>query len=1283
MDKASKRVSTASDASATPHSSGNRLFAGGGETGTILANINWADTPLGPVETWPQTLRTSVRICLSSRHAIIVWWGPDLVFFYNDAYAPTLGIKRPWAAGKPGREVWSEIWDTIGPMLEGVLRTGEPTWSDDQMLFLERSDYLEETYHTFSYSPIEDDTGACMGVFTAVTETTQRVLGERRTRLARDLAAALVNARSTEEVCARAASVLASDAADIPFALLYGVDTHTGRATLLDTTGLVAGTPLSPQTVDLAEAGPVRNSESGEEVTADPWSLVSVTQSGQETLVRNIGWHGVAPTVEPGLTARDALVLPLIEPGQTTPTMVLVAGVSPRRVLDAEYRAFYTLLTNHLSTALAAAHAYEEERRRAEALAEIDRAKTAFFSNVSHEFRTPLTLLLGPLEDSLADLDVALPPHQRERLEVMQRNGVRLLKLVNTLLDFARIEAGRMQATYEMTDLAVYTTELASSFRSLVEKAGMELIVDCPPLADLTEPIYVDRDMWEKIVLNLLSNAFKFTFAGSITVSIHILGDGRHVELIVRDTGVGIPASELPYLFERFHRVEGTRARTHEGSGIGLALVQELVHLHSGMIHAESVEGEGTTFFVRLPIGVAHLPSDRIQPNRAPATLTSTALGAVAYVGEAARWLPDIPMAGGDVATATRLELNDSLARSRVQSTSLIEGGRQSARIVLADDNADMREYLARLLSEHYAVETVIDGAQALAAIRRDPPDLVLSDVMMPELDGFGLLRELHADPHIATVPVILLSARAGEEATVEGLKAGADDYLVKPFSAREVLTRVAARLEIARSRAEAERRTHEVLEALLETTRRIIMVEHVDGVAETAQQLVMLARQVVGCEIVSLIGVSETTGAIVPLATLGRTAEDAAAWYATLGEYHCDDFFTPDQLRQLLAGEVLVRNVLSNIAHGRPHYGIGSTAAAPLLRDGALRGILSFAYTATAHPYSAVELALASGFARMALLVLDRERLLREREVARLREVALAEANRRMDEFLGIASHELRTPLTSVTANIQMAERRLLALRQHITETTEIQSSGPTSTPAVHHTTMLIPTPSSTTPDSTHAVASGTYIGARTGSVESNIARAHWLLERTSRQLVRMDRLVGDLLDTSRIQAGKLEMRLERCDLLEIVRDAVQEQRTAWPTRTISLDLPRHAVAPLLADADRIGQVVTNYLTNALKYSPGEQPVAARVRMQDGVAYVEIADKGPGLSPEQCERLFARFYRVPGIEQQSGSGVGLGLGLYICKTIVERHGGRVGVESVQGMGSTFWFTVPCAASDH
>jgi signal transduction histidine kinase len=762
------------------------FLARGGEMGARMRAHDWAASPLGPPETWPGSLRTAIRIMLGSRYAMWMAWGPSLTFFCNDAYLPTLGMKRDWALGARSDAVWEEIWPDIGPRIERVLTTGEATWDEALLLFLERSGFREETYHTFSYSPLADDDGRIAGMLCVVTEETERVLGERRLRTLAELAAGAKEARSAEEACRAAATILAAAQADMPFALAYLVDAEEAEARLVASAGVAADHPAAVAAVSLRQ-------------DATPWPLGAAGALKEPLRVdcaRIAAPLPGGPWPEP---ATEALILPLAAPGQERPAGFLVCGINPRRPLDGRYRSFFELAAGHMATAVANARAYEAERRRAEALAALDHAKTAFFSNVSHEFRTPLTLMLGPLEEAMAD--PATAPGTRALVGAAHRNGLRLLRLVNTLLDFSRVEAGRARARFVPTDLAALTADLASAFRSACERAGLTLEVDCPPLP---APVHVDREMWEKIVLNLVSNAFKFTFEGGIAVSLHARDGGAAVELTVRDTGTGIPAAELPRLFDRFHRVEGAVGRTHEGSGIGLALVQELAKLHGGSVTVESEAGRGSTFRVTVPLGTAHLPADALAATAAEVSPTmaaaSTAVRADAFVEEALRWLPGeegaMPLADGVAPSPLDLPALRTMAAPP---------GANAPRVLVADDNADMRDYLRRLLlGAGYRVEAVGDGEAALAAARAAAPAVVLSDVMMPRLDGFGLLRALRGDPRTRDVPVLLLSARAGEEAEVEGLDAGADDYLVKPFSARELLARVGANLRMARLRREA-----------------------------------------------------------------------------------------------------------------------------------------------------------------------------------------------------------------------------------------------------------------------------------------------------------------------------------------------------------------------------------------------------------------------------------------------------------------------------------------------
>ncbi len=519
--------------------------------------------------------------------------------------------------------------------------------------------------------------------------------------------------------------------------------------------------------------------------------------------------------------------------------------------------------------------ALRELRQANEKLAELDVAKTAFFSNISHEFRTPLTLMLGPLEDELAELTHSESPHRRARLETAHRNCLRLLKLVNSLLDFSRIEAGRMQALYEPTDLATLTAELASNFCSAADRAGLTLSVDCPPLREM---IYVDREMWEKIVLNLLSNAFKHTFAGGIAVRLRWLDDSA--QLTVEDSGVGIAAEELPRLFDRFHRVKGAASRTHEGTGIGLALVQELVHLHSGTVRVESEVGRGTRFIVTLKGGIAHLPSDKVTDET---HVAATISGAAAYVQEALHWSAMTPT---NVTEAVQFSDCGSGPGPQVPK----------ARVLLVDDNADMRRYVARLLSDVYDVVAVADGQAALETAQAALPDLVLSDVMMPRLDGFGLVRALRADERTRTLPIILLSARAGEESTVESLGTGADDYLVKPFSARELLARVRTHVELARERraweSELERRVEERTAELRLAQQAILQQERLRALGQMASGIAHDINNAISPVALYVESLLDSDPALSPrarqyLPIVLRAIEDVASTVARMREFY------------------------------------------------------------------------------------------------------------------------------------------------------------------------------------------------------------------------------------------------------------------------------------------------------------------------------------------------------------------------------------------------------------
>jgi signal transduction histidine kinase len=777
-----------STASAHPKHAAPAFLAGGGEAGERLRLLDFSRTPLGTPAAWPQSLKTAVRIMLDSRYAMWMLWGPDLTFFCNDAYLPTVGLKRDWVLGTGADKVWEEIWPEIGPRIRHVLETGQATWDEGLLLFLERSGYTEETYHTFSYSPLYGDNGSVEGMLCVVTEVTERVISERRLAFLGRLGSAMAGASAETAVGAALLDSVGDCVADLPYAAIYLFDgTDSAEARRVALSGISEPQRVMPQILH-------RND--------DIFPVGALADRGVGITIDDLDFPDApAPAGPWQVPARKARMVPLARQGQAGSAGFLVVGLNPYRPFDASYSHFLDVAAGQLAGGFAAVHAWEAERRRAQALAELDRAKTDFFANVSHEFRTPLTLMIGPLEELIASPAVQADAHLRDPLSLAHGNSLRLLKLVNTLLDFSRLEAKRTSANFEDVNLAALTADLASVFRAAIERAGLTFSVDCP-MAE--QNVSVDRDMWEKIVLNLLSNAFKYTLQGSIALSLRV--SAQEAVLSVRDTGAGIAPAALPHLFERFYRITDTQARTHEGTGIGLALVNELVKLHGGRVEVDSTLGEGTEFRVILP--VQHVAQGL---ETAPAVLRRAPVADV-YVEEARRWLPRAAEEPLDRVTP---------------------GAAKEGVIVLADDNADMRDYLARLLGQRYEVIGVTDGAEALDALRRERPDLLLTDVMMPRMDGFELLRAVRADVQLRELPVILLSARAGEDARIEGLDVGADDYLVKPFAARELLARVGTHLAMSRVRREASRRKDEFLATLAHELRNpLAPIRHALAVA-------------------------------------------------------------------------------------------------------------------------------------------------------------------------------------------------------------------------------------------------------------------------------------------------------------------------------------------------------------------------------------------------------------------------------------------------------------------
>ena len=732
-------------------------WLGDSEMARRVNAFTWSATALGPIGDWPQSLRSAVSICMHSRFQMGIYWGPDLNFIYNDAERDILGQLHPRALGMPARELMRDAWDVVGPQLEAVMHGGSATWSEDQPLAFDRQGTVEVVYFTYSYSPIPREDGGIGGVLLVTQDTTARVLATQRLDLLRELATRSMNASSPRQACELAAQSM-QGRAELEFILIYL--TEPGHQAVCVAASGRSGRPQA--------AEPVVELDDGGRLAALFRELVATRPRG--TLVEDgfVIAHDSAGVPLPGPFVATAIT------GSEPLAGYLLAGLNSDFVSDTAYGQFVEMLAVGIGRSVAAARAREVERERARAIAELEQAKTALFNNASHELRTPLSLIVGPLEQVTHEPD--LPGPARDQIEIARRSASRMLKLVNGLLDFSRLEAGEPIGTFQPSDVAQLTRDIAAMFRATAARAGLRLSVDCPPLA---ETVYVDREAWERIVSNLLSNALKFTPVGGIDVRVR--HEFRRAVLTVQDTGIGIAKEDLDSIFSRFYRAADPGARTSEGTGIGLALVRELVHIHGGSITAQSTPGVGTRIIVGIPLGHAHLPAGQLSEESAGGSVgTSAAL----FVDEAHGWFAREDLESA--APSGRIAASQDVATSHAEPARSTTGGED--RVLLVEDNNDMRDYLHRLLAAEYAVDLASDGQEALEMANRHRYSVVISDVMMPGMDGFGLLRKLRDDPPTREVPVILVSARADPESTLEALALGADDYLVKPFSGPELL---------------------------------------------------------------------------------------------------------------------------------------------------------------------------------------------------------------------------------------------------------------------------------------------------------------------------------------------------------------------------------------------------------------------------------------------------------------------------------------------------------------
>ncbi len=723
-------------------------------SGTILDSREWESTTLGSASDWPAELRYAVTTVMPSGVPMMIWWGPDLIQIYNEAYVPLLGNKHPDSMGQPAAECWSEAWDSIRPSVQRVLATGRASLDEALPLWIDRYGFIEETHWSLSLSPIrQHGTGDILGLLCATTEKTDDVVAKRRLRSLRRLGE-VSTVQGTVEACDAAMAAMTGADHDIRSAALYCAEHHDshpepiawsgdfradGPQELLDAiTALVNACAVTGLPQEFVE--PVAHSDDG---------------SPQPRPLRESTDDAPAPSV---------VCLP-VNSHNGVLTAALVLGLSPHLPFSDQFRAYVDLAASQFHRIVVDTATYDLEQTRMAKLAEVDEAKSRLFQNISHEFRTPLTMIHGPQQSLLHRADLNLTDDERADLASAVRATERLQRLVDGLLEVARGQADRIVTNLEATDVPGLTAEGVAMFRAAAEDAGLSLRVcvsdEFPPA------LLIDRELWMRVFLNVVSNAVKYTEAGSIAISL-TYAQGE-VVLVVTDTGVGIAEDDLPYIFDRFQQAQTRPVRGDARSGIGLALVAELLRAVGGSARIESELGSGT-------VVTLHLPAEPASDVTAP---TSPAIDRLLSSERA------------------ELAVLTAAAESDEAPSTPADGTADSGRVLVVEDNDDLRKYVTRLLRSAGWLVTATDSAEA-AQQTMAGHDVVLSDIMLPGMSGLDLVRWVRSNADVRWTPVILLTARASTDSVVEGLTAGADDFVTKPFDPDELLARVATHMELA-----------------------------------------------------------------------------------------------------------------------------------------------------------------------------------------------------------------------------------------------------------------------------------------------------------------------------------------------------------------------------------------------------------------------------------------------------------------------------------------------------
>jgi len=1279
---------------ALPVVRGHQPFpSGGGEMGELIRSMDWSRTPIGPAEVWSPALRMVVNLMMANRFPMVLWWGPQFVQLYNDPYRPIPGDKHPRSMGQLARECWCEIWHVIGPLIETPFRGGPATWMEDILLEINRHGFVEETHFTIAYSPVPDETApnGIGGVLATVHEITGKVVGDRRILALRDLGAGSAEARTAEENCVIAAQTLAKHPKDVPFAALYLVDPDGRRARLAGTAGIEAGHPASPAEIAL----------DGGEADSALWPLSATRQSevlqivtGLPALLGNRVPAG--PWSDPPSTAA---VVPIRSTRAYRLAGFLVAGISPRLRFDSQYRDFLELVTSQIGNGIANARSYEEEKRRAEALAEVDRAKPTFFSNVSNEFRTPLAWMPGPRGDLVADSEGRLPSEDREQIasETRFAPGDRLPPAASFGNPVPRPKIV-LADEQERERLTKELEERVGELHAVLDAAPIGIwIAHDPECNSITGNAYANRLMQVPPGGNVSCSAGP----EHVAVSYRVLRGGKELQpaempaQLAAATGKPVPSEALEIRFADGRSVHLLEAAVPLLDGEGrvrgaiaaaadvsqLTRVEEALRAAEELAHQRLAEIED--LYRNAPVGLCVLDRDLrfLRINERLAEING--IPAADHIGKTVRAV--LPALADVVEPGMRRILKTGEPRLDVEIVSETPA-RPGVQRVWLEQWLPIKDFEGRVTGLSIVVEEITARKQAEQDLRRLANELELERGRLQAVfenmeEAVGLWS---ADGKLVSVndATVRLYGFETKEQMLKHLSEYAD-VKVRTLDGRELPQEEWPPARVLRGESFSNWELEQFIPSI---NKRFIGSNSGSPVRDASGNIVL--------GVVALHDITALHDARRAAERNLQERERLLEEVRTAEKWLRMDLEAMTRLQQvgsLFLQEGNLEEVLSEIIDaaisisGADFGDIQIIDAKSLdLKIAAQRGFPEWwmdCWDCVPRGQGACGVAFERG-ARV--IVEDVEQsppfvgteALEVQLRAGVRAVQSTPLVSRSGRPLGVLSTHWKTPGRPdqrLLSLLDLLGRQAADIIERAQNEEALRAANAQLLEADRRKNQFLAMLSHELRNPLAPIKNSLYVLDRAVPGGDQARRAQEVISRQADQLAR---LVDDLLDVTRITRGKIQLQRQRLELNELVCRAIDDHRSDFAKQEVALELVP-AASPLYVNGDRnrLAQVIGNLLQNAAKFT-GRKGVTRIAVETDGAArraIVRVTDTGIGMTQQMLSRLFEPFSQAD--ETLDRSKGGLGLGLALVKGLAELHDGDVSAHS-EGLGRGAEFTV-------